>query len=692
MCGIAGIVDLAGKRPAPRRAVQRMAKAILHRGPDDDGFLERDGMLLANRRLSIVGLADGKQPISNEDGTIWVVFNGEFFDYPEKRKQLEAKGHVFRTHTDTELIPHLWEEYQEGMFEHLKGQFAICLWDSRQNCLILARDRIGICPLFYSLQKPREGPLAGSNVFLFASEIKGLLASGMVDAKPDLQGINSVFSFFAIPGPHTCFDGVKLLLPGHYLRVQLGEGVSPENAIRDRIYWEIDYPDWGQEADPPEKQVIEEYERLLLASVERRLRADVPVVAYLSGGVDSSTIVAMASKVLGRPIPAFTISVQSKGLNEESEAAQTARHVGTKPIVLNFGDADVRDTYPDFIWTAEMPVIDTSAASLMELAKLVRQHGYKVALTGEGADETLAGYSWFRIHKLLSTFGQGFGMQMRNIGCMITGAPKFSKEAIQRSHESVGGHNGWLDLYGLMSMSKLRFYRPELRDKLAIDPPYDHIGLNHERLKKWHPFNRSLYLGQRIMLPGHLLSSKGDRVSMSQSVETRPPFLDEDLWAYAATLHPRWKLRWQARLAPKLKLLQEKYLLRRVAERWLPKECAWRSKAMFRAPLDSFHLTDDKAPRWIAQALSRESLEKTGFFDVDAVLDWRQKLPTMGRGLNRTSVEMGLVAVTATQLWHHLFISGDLTDLPSRAQRFAHLDDGIGEEAVSQPVFVGSGA
>jgi asparagine synthase (glutamine-hydrolysing) len=682
MCGIAGVVDMTGRRPAPVRAVRRMAQAIFHRGPDEDGFLERPGMLLANRRLSIVGLADGRQPIGNEDGSVQVVFNGEFFDYPERRRDLETKGHVFRTHTDTELIPHMWEEYGEGMFAHLKGQFAFCLYDTRQNCLILARDRIGICPLFYTVQRPREGPLAGTNVFLFASEVKALLASGMVEAKVDIRGINQIFSFFAVPGPFTCFDGVTLLTQGHYLRVQLGEGLSPEAAIRDRIYWEIDYPDWGQEEDPPKKQVVDEYERLLVAAVDRRLRADVPVVSYLSGGVDSSIVVALASKVLGRPIPTFTISVQAKGLNEESEAAQTARHTGSKQYILNYGDADVRDRYPDLIWAAEMPVIDTSSAALMELAKLVRANGFKVALTGEGADETLAGYSWFKIHKILSTFGIRFGMALRQLGLLVSGQPRFSKAAIKRSHDAVGGHNGWLDLYGLMSMSKLRFYREDLKDNGGVEPPYETIGLNHERLKKWHPFNRSLYLGQRIMLPGHLLCAKGDRVAMNSSVETRYPFLDEDLWAFAAKLHPRWKLHG----------LREKYLLRLVAERWLPKQCAWRRKAMFRAPLDSFHLTGDRAPRWIAQVLSRESLTKTGLFDVDAVLEHRERLPRMWRGLKRTSVEMGLVAVTATQLWHHLYVSGDLADLPSRAQRQAHLDDDFEGTAAGEPALVGSGS
>ena len=203
MCGIAGVVDMAGKRPAPHRMINRMAKAMWHRGPDEEGFLEPSGLVVDESPPQHRRSGGRPQPITNEDGSIWVVFNGEFFDYPEKRKELEAKGHVFRTHTDTELIPHLWEEYQEGMFEHLKGQFAFCLWDTHQNCFILARDRVGICPLFYSIQRPQQGPLAGTNVFLFASEIKALLASGMVDAQPDLAGINHIFSFFAIPGPTT---------------------------------------------------------------------------------------------------------------------------------------------------------------------------------------------------------------------------------------------------------------------------------------------------------------------------------------------------------------------------------------------------------------------------------------------------------------------------------------------------------
>jgi asparagine synthase (glutamine-hydrolysing) len=647
MCGIAGVIDLAGRRAAPPGTLRRMADSIVHRGPDDDGYLDLPHLGLANRRLSIVGLADGKQPIANEDRSVWCVFNGEFFEYPEKRRELEAKGHRFRTHTDTELIPHLWEDHGERLLDHLKGQFAFCVYDSRRNELLLARDRFGICPLYWTVRKHD-----GTAYLLFASEVRALLATGMVPAEPDLRGLNHVFTFFATPGPTTCFRGVNLLPPGHYLRVRLGQ--SPDTAIEERTYWELDFPDRGQEEDPPEREAVAEYERLFVQSVERRLRADVPVVSYLSGGVDSSVVAAIASQVLGRPIPTFTIAVREKGFDESSEAALVARHLGTKPVVADYSHAEVRDTFPSLIAAAELPVMDTSAAALLRLARSVREHGYKVALTGEGSDEFLAGYPWFKTHKLLGVLGTGLGNRLRSLALRVTGQPRFPMRLLRETQEYVGGHNGWLDLYGMMSLSKLRFYSEDLKRDLIRRTPYAELGLNREKMLRWHPFHRSIALGARINLAGHQLASKGDRVAMWESVEIRPPFLDEDLVAYTNRLHPRWKLR----------RLRDKYLLRKVARRYVPKRIAWRPKKMFRAPLDSFHLAGGG---WADQVLSRESLRKTGYFDADEVARWRAAVHRMPRTLKRTTVEMGLAAVTATQLWHHLFISGNLADLPAQA-------------------------
>ena len=572
MCGIAGMFDLSGERAAPDGVVPAMARAILHRGPDEDGFLERPGLHLANRRLSIVGLADGRQPIANEDQTVWTVFNGELFEYQQKRKELEGKGHRFHTHTDTELIPHLWDEYREKMFDHLRGQFALCLWDSRSNEVILARDRAGICPLFYTIVRAD-----GTDWLLFASEMKALFASGMVERKADLQGLNHIFTFFAMPGPTTVFKGVKCLIPGRYLYFKLGR-TTPEQATAQKTYWQISFPDRGHEdygAD--EKRTVDEFEALLYQAVQRRLFADVPVVSYLSGGVDSSLVVAMSNKALGRAIPTFTVSVKSKGLDEESEALQAARHLGCTPVVVNCGHEELRSGYPELIEAAEFPVIDTSCLALLQLARSVHEHGYKVVLTGEGADEWLAGYSWFKINRLAGWVdrvpGLPLGFALRRLFMAASGQPSFSYAAYKQTQDLMGGHNGWTDLYGIMSINKLRFLTGEAREALVGRSALDDLELSPD-LPRWHPFNRQMYFGARIMLPGHLLASKGDRIAMHSSVESRYVFLDEDVIDAMARLHPRWKLRG---------VFKDKYIERKVAERWLPREIAWRKKHMFRA-------------------------------------------------------------------------------------------------------------
>ena len=654
MCGIAGAIDLRGPRLLREATLRAMAEAILHRGPDEDGYFRRGGVSMANRRLSIVGLFDGRQPISNEDGTISVVFNGELFDYPERRAELEANGHIFQTHCDTELFPHLWEEHGEAMFEHLRGQFAVAIYDGRQRRVILARDRFGICPLYWA---QRDGWLT------FGSEIKAMLASGLLPVRPNLRGINHVFTFFAMPGPVTCFDGVSALLPGHFLDIRTADDGT--RTVRDRTYWEIDFPDLGHEERGDRKSLVDRFEHAMLAAVDKRLRADVPVVSYLSGGVDSSVVVAMACKVRGEPIPTFTIRIDDPQLDETSEAGIVSRHLGCRPTVVNVGASETLTTYPRLVAAAEGPVIDTSCAALLLLAQQVHADGYKVALTGEGADEWLAGYPWYKVHKLLGCLdvfpGLRLSMSARRLFLKLSGAPGFPREAITRTLDAVAGPNPWLDIYGLVSMAKLRFFGPELRQSMAEDLPYDDLGLNVDRMRKWHPLNRGLYLGARIHLPGLLLNAKGDRVAMHNSVETRYPFLDEDVFALLAGIDPRWKMRG---------IRGDKYLLRLLAERYLPKSIAWRRKAMFRAPLDSFHL--ENAPTFVEQLFSRESLRKTGYFDAQAVAHWRQAFKTLRPGATqRISIEMGLAGVLSTQLWHHLFVDSRLADLPAAIQPIA---------------------
>jgi asparagine synthase (glutamine-hydrolysing) len=662
MCGIAGIVNLSGPASVEPLTLRRMADAIVHRGPDEDGYFTRAGLGMASRRLSIVGLADGRQPIFNEDRSVAVVFNGELFDYPERKTELQAKGHVFRTHCDTELLPHLWEDHAEDMLAKLRGQFAFALWDERRQQLTLARDRFGICPLFWTRRQTAQG-----EVLLFASEIKALLASGLVPARPDVRGINHAFTFFALPGPVTCFEGVHCLLPGRYLRVRPSQGGG---TVEERVYWEIDFPDRGQEerrgvrrlgsnADSP---VVDEFEAVLQKAVERRLRADVPVVSYLSGGVDSSVVVALASRLrvsAGKTaIPTFTISVQdAPRLNERSEAALVADHVGSEKFVVDCGRHEILQNYPVLIHAAEGPVIDTSCAALLMLARAVHERGYKVALTGEGADEWLAGYPWYKVQRLMGWLDGVPGLPLSGLArrayLRLTGAPSIAWDAVRRIEKLIGGPSAWLNIYGLFGASKARFFSAAMWERLGDHVPYADLGLNAERARRWHPLNRSLYLGARVMLPGLLLAGKGDRVAMNSSVETRYPFLDEDVFDFLAKLDPVWKMRG----------LRDKLILRYVAQRCVPKPIAWRAKAMFRAPTDSFHVT--ALPTFVDQLLSRESLRKTDYFDAKAVEHWSAAFKQMRPGsTQRALIEMGLVGVVATQLWHHTYIDGSLADLP----------------------------
>ncbi len=385
MCGIAGAIDLRTRRPFPGWRLVAMLGAIAHRGPDEEGAHAESGLALGSRRLSIVDLRGGHQPISNETGDVWVSFNGELFDYPELRADLAARGHHLATSCDTEVWVHLYEELGEEVFARLKGQFAVALWDGSRRTLYLARDRVGICPLHYAEQ---DGWL------LWGSEIKSLLASGMIDARPDAAGINYIFTFICSSTTRTCFQGVRSLAPGHYLKIRDGR-------VEDRRYWDLDFPDAGDErifADPD--RASEELEDLLRRAVRRRLRGDVPVVSYISGGLDSTTVLGLSSQELGHPLPAFTVGLEQAGPDERPQAVESAAALDCPLTSVVMSREQIATAYPDLIRAAEAPVLDTSCACLLRLSAAVHDAGFKVALTGEGADEALAGYLWFRTEQL----------------------------------------------------------------------------------------------------------------------------------------------------------------------------------------------------------------------------------------------------------------------------------------------------
>ncbi|MFD0985828.1 asparagine synthase (glutamine-hydrolyzing) [Methyloligella solikamskensis] len=645
MCGLAGIIDLKGRRDIDRDQVARMTATLTHRGPDDSGFHFGPGVGLGHRRLSIVGLDDGRQPIFSEDGQIAVVCNGELFDYRERKAELEDKGHVFSTHSDSEIIVHLYEEYGEDLFPYLKGQFAFVLVDFRKGVVLMARDRMGICPLFWSKQ---------GDFLYVGSEIKALLASGDVPAEADPRGLDHMFTFFALTSPRTAFAGVKSLQPGNFLRVALdGSGRAAEPVIRK--YWDFDFPDWGDEYDPAETEAVDGFEAAFRQAVDLRLRADVPVVGYLSGGVDSAYVLAMAAKVAGRPLPSFTVGMQGTSLDETEHSAEAVAAIGGEQTVIEAHSNLISENYAALVTGAEAPVLDTSCAALLALSRGVRQQGYKTVIAGEGADEGFAGYVWFKVREAgrLLDFGNTFrpsatmGRVLRKIG-----APGSSFSEFARNDALTGGPQAQSQLYNLVATARKRFYSDEMWERLDGHVAYEDIDLDLEKMKRWHPLNQSLYLGYKVHLPGLLLSQKGDRVAMANGVEVRYPFLDEDVIDYVSKLHPRWKLN---------RCVRDKYLLRKAAERILPKRIAQRPKNMFRAPLAESFLADP--PAFVRDLLSPESLRRTGYFDAAQVERDRDVLAKGDKKL-ATFASLGLGGVVATQLWHHLYLGGDLCELP----------------------------
>jgi asparagine synthase (glutamine-hydrolysing) len=646
MCGLAGVIDLKGRREPDRAQIARMGAALTHRGPDETGTLFAPGIGAIQQRLSIVGLGNGQQPIFNENRTVAVICNGELFDYPERKAELEARGHMFRGGSDCELIVHFYEEHGEDLFPRLKGQFAFVLFDFARRIVIMARDRVGICPLHWSRQ--------GDFVY-FGSEIKALLASGAVAPVTDIRGLDHLFTFYAIGSRRTLFDGVQSILPGHYLRIAFRQDDAAA-AIEERRYWDLDFPDWGDEQDAADPTaLIDEFEATFQRAVEIRLRADVPVVGYLSGGVDSAYVLATASKIAGRPLPSFTIQVPVPALDEAANARESSRHIGGAATVIEADAGVLAENYAELIRAAEYPVLDTSSAALLALSRNVHAQGYKVVLTGEGADEAFAGYVWFKIREAARKLDIGDSFRPSTGVSRIArkvAARNLSFGEFARIDAMISGPHAQSIMYNLVATSRDRYYSAELKERLGSFVAYEDLALDLERMRRWHPLNRSLYLGCKVHLAGLLLNQKGDRVAMANSVEARYPFLDEDVITFASRIHPRWKLRG---------LMGDKYLLRQAAARILPDAVAQRKKAMFRAPLAETFLA--KPPSFVRDLVSPDSLARTGYFNAAAVQRDCAVL-AQGEGKLGTFASLGLGGVVATQLWHHLYLGGGLCELP----------------------------
>jgi asparagine synthase (glutamine-hydrolysing) len=617
-----------------------MAQAIEHRGPDDEHFHIEPGVALAARRLAIIDIAGGRQPLCNESGEIWTTFEGELFDYPQLRVQLLRRGHQLATRCDTEAWVHLYEDFREGVFARARGQFSVAIWDRTKRTLLLGRDRAGIGPLYYA---QTDGWL------LWASEIKGLLASGMLTATADVRGLDYFFNYFCMPSERTCFEGIRMLPPGHYAQLHDGD-------FSIHQYWDLDFPDAGSEKRyQSADKAASELEEHLRGAVRRRLVGEVPLSCYLSGGLDSTVILKLCSEESCQPVPSLTIGLDNSGpFDERGKAEQSAREIGSPLTLVNATQWDIASAFPQLIVASEGPVLDTSAACTMMLADANRRAGNTIAITGEGADELLAGYIWFKLNRRPKFFD--------DIGAPVT---RMVSRAISLT---IGGGNAhrpsFFAAQGLrfaqqfsweiMAQCRETLYSRDMWDRIGAYRAEEDLPFSAPRLRKWHPLNQSLYAAFKVMLPGLLLHAKGDRALRQASTEGRYPFLDEDVVQFCSEISPEYKLRGR----------DDKWLLRQVADKILPNAIARRRKTMFRANLSSIFL-GSKRPAWVDQLLSPESLRATGYFDPIGVQSARELQARHRRlSLRRFSLDLGLVGVISTQLWHHIFLGGQLADIP----------------------------
>jgi asparagine synthase (glutamine-hydrolysing) len=528
------------------------------------------------------------------------------------------------------------------MFAAAQGQFAVALWDASSQTGWLGRDRIGIAPLYYTIH---DGWL------LWGSEIKALLASGWIDARPNARGIDYFFNFFSMPPSSTCFEGIHLLPAGHFVKVRGGR-------FDVHAYWDLDFPDNGSELRfAHTNDAVDHFEDLLRNAVRKRLTTEVPQGCYLSGGIDSGVLLALSAQERGEPLPSFTIGFDHAApIDESRQAAETARHVGSPLTTVTVREPDIAAAYPRLIQASEGPVLDTSAACMVLLAEANRRAGNKVTLTGEGADKALAGYVWFKWHQVQRLvdkylgFASGIGQYVALrwlIGGDTSRWPKLRAVRGTRPAQQIS--------WEIAAKSREYLYSDDMWGMLDGYDPYDELPIAAPRFSRWHPLNQSLYVAYKVMLPGLLMLGKGDRPLKVASTEGRYPFLDEAVVDFCAQIAPHYKLRgWT-----------NKWLLRQVAARILPLQIARRKKTMFRANLGTAFLNENR-PTWIDQLISDESLRTSGYFSPAGVRraeEVQSRLPR--RSLFRFSLDLGLSAVISTQLWHHLYCGGGLADLPT---------------------------
>lgn len=644
MCGIAGIVNLSASAPPSRDALEFMAGALEHRGPDEFGLYLDRHCGLGHSRLSIIDLSTGQQPLANEDGTLWISFNGEIFNYVELRAELETLGHRFRTKSDTEVIVHAWEAWGEAAFERMNGQWAVALWDTKTRTFVLARDRVGVRPVF---MLEHEGRL------YFASEVKALFAGAPGFSRElDPIGLDETFTFWTVVPPQSVFKGVRELEPGHVAVWRNGL------FVHDVAFWAPKYP---VGAENRFNGTLDEATEALTNALEtatklRMVRADVPVGSYLSGGLDSSLVAALASRAKPSGFRTFSLRFADAEYDETPYQRAMVQRLGTEHAEVVVSRKDIADVFPKVIRHTERPVLRTAPAPLFLLSKLVHDSGIKVVLTGEGADEMLAGYDLFREARVRRFWARQPDSKWRHrllerLYPYLSRSP-VSQQALTRQFFGRGLERAKLPGFshetrwnGTAALKRL--FSPEVTSAVAgFDARAKLLASLPAEFASWPHLAQDQYLEVRTLLSGYLLSSQGDRMLMGNSVEGRFPFLDREVMALANSLPPSYKL----------KVLDEKHVLKRVARGLVTDEILKRPKQPYRAP-DALSFIGTTRPGWVDDAMSEAALKTSGVFAPGPVgALWKKCLTRANDDQFSNTDNMAVVGILSTQLVHQQLV------------------------------------
>ncbi len=655
MCGIAGYCGTPDISVPASMLLERMVNSIAYRGPDAQAVYDAPGVGLAHARLSIIDLAGGSQPMASPDREVWLVFNGEIFNHVELRRELIDRGHAFRTDSDTEVLLRLYLDKGLDCVDDLNGDFAFAIWDNRRQRLMLARDRMGVRPLFFAQI---------DECIYFASEVKALMNVPGIEAELDPVALDQIFTTWFSLAPRTPFKSIRQLQPGHVLTI------TPAGT-REHCYWKLEYPDAGGEGafiGRREADIAEELRALLFDATAIRLRSDVPVGAYLSGGLDSSIITAAVKSLIPEALRTFSVTFENGEFDEREQQQQMVSALRTRHQELRCTTTDIARDFPAVVEHTETPVLRTAPAPLFALSELVHNAGFKVVLTGEGADEVFAGYDLFKEAKLRRFCARQPASRFRPLlyRRLYPYLPQLQNQS-QRSLAAffnAGGQNLDDPLYSHLPRFRTTagiklFLSGDLQQQIgdydALEELCDSLP---EAFVRWHPLSQAQYLETAHLLPAYILSSQGDRMSMAHSVEGRYPFLDHRLVEFAARIPPSVKLR----------ALREKHILRRSVKHLLPATIAARPKQPYRAP-DSPCFTGTHAPRYVDEILSRHSIESAGYFDAGAVeklVNKCRRKPALG-----TRDNMAFVGILSTQLWHRAFVDGVRSGAPGMTRAVA---------------------